>query len=78
MPFFTDGSDMHGYNSTVRRSIFPSEEHCGGQLGETHSTGNGAPMPSTASNGTAPQQLKWQAHQVDTWHDLCDGALQDM
>lgn len=24
------------------------------------------------------QQLKWQAHMVNEWHGLCDGALQDM
>ncbi len=24
------------------------------------------------------QHLKWQAHMVSSWMDLCDGALQDM
>ena len=29
-------------------------------------------------NGSQSQHLKWQAHMVNTWHDICDGALQDM
>lgn len=70
----TDGSDLHGYN---RRSVFPSEDHCGGQISDTHSSIGNAPS-SAGGSGASPQLLKWQAHQVDTWHDLCDGALQDM
>ena len=65
----------------MRRSVFPSEDHCtigdssGGGGGGLTSSGSG---PSGGGGGAPPQQLKWQAHQVDTWHDLCDGVLQDM
>ena len=80
---------MHGYNCTMRRSVFPSEDHCGGgQISESHGSSSGSVSQSSsaggggggggANGGTSPQQLKWQAHQVETWHDLCDGALQDM
>ena len=76
---------MHGYNCTMRRSVFPSEDHCGGgQVSESHSSSSGVSQSSStgggggSNGGASPHQLKWQAHQVETWHDLCDGALQDM
>lgn len=70
--------------------MFPSEDHCGSHIGNSHPpTGGSNGLSSSGSggcsgggggggNGGPPQQLKWQAHQVDTWHDLCDGVLQDM
>ena len=32
----------------------------------------------TALSSPQSQQLKWQAHVVNTWNDVCDAALQDM
>jgi hypothetical protein len=31
-----------------------------------------------AESSNSSQHLKWQAHMVSAWMDLCDGALQDM
>ena len=60
--------------------MFPSDDHC--SIGDTPSSSgslsSSSSGPSGGGGGGAPQQLKWQAHQVDTWHDLCDGVLQDM
>lgn len=32
----------------------------------------------TDGGPNSSQHLKWQAHMVSAWMDLCDGALQDM
>ena len=58
----------------MRRSVFPSEDQNGSQNGDALAN---SMVPNALASGQS-QQLKWQAHQVDTWHDICDGALQDM
>ena len=38
----------------------------------------GVGVGGTETGGSVSQHPKWQAHMVDSWMDLCDGALQDM
>lgn len=38
----------------------------------------GAAAAAAVDASNTSQHLKWQAHMVSTWMDLCDGALQDM
>ena len=76
-----ESGDLHGFSGNMRRSVFPSEDHC--TIGDSSGGGSGLSSSGSGPNGGGgsgcpPQQLKWQAHQVDTWHDLCDGVLQDM
>ena len=50
-------------------NTFTADGGCGpGRHGSTSESLNPQPL----------QQLKWQAHMVNEWHGLCDGALQDM
>ncbi len=76
--------ELGSYPPLIRDSVFPP----GGQMkGEGGPCGDEGPTDpnlmlgaaSSAGGVTAPsQQLKWQAHVITSWHEICDGALQDM
>lgn len=57
--------------------MFPTDGGCGpivGGAGDCRRSSTSEPL----NPGPPLQQLKWQAHMVNEWHGLCDGALQDM
>ncbi len=62
--FPPDGSE--GVEKGVELEIKPEYAYAAGVGGEVGGV------------GTISQHLKWQAHMVSSWMDLCDGALQDM
>ena len=76
--------------NVIRDSSFPPDSGCGGSdsstskvlpdikppLGFNFSAAGGPGIEGGLSG--VSQHLKWQAHMVNTWMDLCDGALQDM
>ena len=56
--------DPSGYH-LIREKMFP--------LGA-----DGLQVLDSGGGSGQPQRLKWQAHMVNSWHEVCDGALQDM
>lgn len=69
----------------IRDITFPPDSGCGTdgrekgvELGSQGFNFAGVGLETGTSTTTTSQHLKWQAHVVSTWMDLCDGALQDM
>jgi len=56
--------DPGGY-APIRDKMFPSDTE-------------GMQLLDSGGSGGQTQRLKWQAHMVNSWHEVCDGALQDM
>ena len=66
---------MGGYGSHMGKvNSFTADGGCGPIAGRECRHGS----TSESLNPQPLQQLKWQAHMVNEWHGLCDGALQDM
>lgn len=53
-------------------------EPCGDEGSSESNLMAGATSGSASAGAVLSQQLKWQAHMVESWHGICDGALQDM
>ncbi len=77
--------DLGGYPPLIRDSIFPPGGQVkgeGGLCADDDASDStlmiGAGGGGSATGTSISQQLKWQAHMVESWHEICDGALQDM